>query len=240
MEEQAKKGKNILLPASILIAGVLIAGSVIYSTGKGSIEKEKLTGTLLQEPSPENVKDVNKKDHIRGNPNAKVVIIEFSDLECPFCQRFHETMKQAVDEFGDEVAWVFRHLPLEMHSKAKREAEASECAAELGGNDAFWKYVDRVFEISPLNNGLDLNLLPQIAEDIGLNKEKFESCLEGGKQADKVEEDIEDAVASGGRGTPYSVIITKNGEKFSIPGALPFEDPVRQDVKTIIQAALEN
>lgn len=241
MEEERKKEKNMFLPASILIAGILVAGSVIYSTGKVSIQKEKLTGSLLQEPSPENVKEITKDDHIRGSAKADVKIIEFSDFECPFCKSFHETMKHAVDEYGDKIAWVYRQSPLDqLHAKARKEAEASECAAGIGGNEAFWKYADKIFEITPSNDGLNPILLPQIAEDIGLDRKKFETCLEEGRYKDKVEADLEDGAKSGARGTPYSVIITKKGEKYSIPGALPYEAPGGQDIKTIIEAALEN
>ncbi len=240
MEEERKKEKNMLMPASILIAGVLIAGSVIYSTGKVSIQKEKLTGSLLQEPSPENVKEITKEDHIRGSAKADVKIIEFSDFECPFCKQFHETMKKVMDEYEGKAAWVYRHSPIDqLHSKARKEAEASECAAKLGGNETFWKYADRIFELTPSNDGLDLSLLPQIAEETGLDKEKFSSCLEKGETAEKVQADVENAAASGGGGTPYSVVITKSGKKYAIPGALPFEGRPGQDMKSVIEAALE-
>ncbi len=79
------------------------------------------------------------RDHIRGNPDAPVTLVEYSDFECPFCKRFHPTVKRIVDEYGGRVRWVYRHFPLdEIHPvKARREAAAAECAAELGGNDAF-------------------------------------------------------------------------------------------------------
>lgn len=180
------------------------------------------------QPEPEDlssrVAPVGKDDHIRGDKDAPVKIVEFSDLECPFCKRFHPTMKQVVDEYKGKVAWIYRHFPLDgLHSKARKEAEASECAAELGGNDKFWAYIDRVYERTPSNNGLDLTLLPQIAEDIGLNKAKFEECLSSGRTAARVAKDSADAVASGGQGTPYSVIITKDGKTYPVGGALPFE-----------------
>ena len=142
-----------------------------------------------------------------------------------------------MDANGDKVAWVYRHFPLDsLHPKARKEAEATECAWELGGNTAFWKYVDKVYEVTPSNNGLDLALLPKLATDIGLDKAKFESCLESGKYAEKISKQVEDAVNSGGRGTPFSVVIAKNGKKFVIPGALPFEG--NPSVKTILDIAL--
>ena len=89
---------------------------------------------------------VSDQDHILGNLNAPVKLIEYSDLQCPFCGRFHPTMQRVVKEYGDQVAWVYRHFPLEsIHPNARPLANASECAANLGGNDSFWKFVDAVF-----------------------------------------------------------------------------------------------
>lgn len=239
-----QKKRDYFLPASILIAALLISVSLVYNAGKksgdgGTASLAGSTGDselVVQGPSPENIRPVTSEDHIWGSIDAPIKIVEFSDLECPFCKRFHVTMKQVVAEYGDQVAWVYRHLPLDsIHSKARKEAEASECAAELGGNDAFWAYVDRLFEVTPSNNGLDLALLPQIAEEIGLDRGKFETCLESGKHLARISSDIKDAENSGGRGTPYSVVIAPDGKKYVIPGALPFER-----VKLLIDQVLES
>ena len=95
----------------------------------------------------EKIRGVQDDDHIIGDKNAKVVIVEYSDTECPFCKVFHETLHQVVSEYdGKDVAWVFRHWPIpQLHPKAPKEAEALECAAELGGNDMFWKYTHKLF-----------------------------------------------------------------------------------------------
>ncbi|EKD62822.1 MAG: DSBA oxidoreductase, partial [uncultured bacterium] len=85
-------------------------------------------------PSPKpagEVPPVTGKDHLRGNKDAQIVMIEYSDFECPFCQRFQATMEQVLAEYGDQVAWVYRHYPLSFHANAQKEAEASECANEL-------------------------------------------------------------------------------------------------------------
>jgi len=82
-------------------------------------------------------------DHILGSPDAQILIIEYSDLECPYCKKFNETMKEVVAESNDNVAWVYRHWVV--HPSALPKASASECAAKIKGNDAFWKYIDLVF-----------------------------------------------------------------------------------------------
>ncbi len=226
MEETKKR--DWLLPASILVAALLVSVSLVYSAGKKSSGgtanlKESVQSALPSNPSVNNIRPISADDHIRGNPNAPVKIVEFSDLECPFCKAFHPTMLQVLQTYGDKVAWVYRHFPLDtIHPKARKEAEATECAAELGGNDTFWAYVDRLFEVTPSNNRLDLALLPQIAADIGLDRAAFQSCLDSGKYAERIARDLEDAINSGGRGTPYSVVVTAAGN-YPISGAVPFE-----------------
>lgn len=109
---------------------------------------------------------ISAADHIWGDPNAPVKIIEYSDLQCPFCQRFHPTMQQIVTEYKGQVAWVYRHFPLEqIHPHARKEAEAAECAAELGGNNAFWVFVDALFKGTPTSDPAEL---AKIATQIGL------------------------------------------------------------------------
>ena len=183
---------------------------------------------------------VDGEDHIQGDPNAPVKVIVFSDFECPFCKSFHATMRQLMEAYGKDgkVAWIYRHFPIdEIHSKARKEAQASECANELGGNEAFWAYANKLFEVTPSNNRLDLALLPQIAEQTGLDRAKFTACLEGdgrgGKYAAHIEANRQDATDSGGTGTPYSLVIGPKGEIFPINGAQPY-----RAAKAIIDAAL--
>lgn len=186
------------------------------------------------------VRPVDQSDHVQGDPNAAVRLIEYSDFECPFCKSFHPTMQQIMEEYGKDgkVAWVYRHFPLDsIHSKARKEAQASECAAELGGNKAFWNFANNLFEVAPSNNNLDLAILPDIAQGIGLDRAKFEACLSGdergGKYADHIEADFQNAVAAGGTGTPFTVVVAANGKTFPINGAMPFAA-----VKEIVDLAL--
>ncbi len=105
------------------------------------------TAVKAQEPYDQ-VPPVSDSDHVRGNPNAKIVLIEYSDFECSYCTKFHPTMKQIIEEFDGDVAWVYRHYPLSFHPQAQPSAEAAECVAKLGGEDAFWLFVDALFEQS--------------------------------------------------------------------------------------------
>ena len=128
-----------------------------------------------------------------------------------------------------------RKAKAEAEAKARREAVATECANELGGNTAFWSYTDRLFEITPSNDGLDLSLLPQIAREVGLDVAQFETCLDSGRYDQHIEDDYQDATASGGRGTPYSVIISPSGNTFPLSGVQPYTS-----VKSVIDVALKD
>ena len=223
------------------VAVISLIGFVVLLT-KGGLNKAVVNGGSGNQPPPDAqeggdnappkevvLKEITKDDHIRGGSiDAPVKIVEYSDLECPFCKKHHETMKQVVADYGDKVAWVYRHFPLAygprpLHSKAAKEAEATECAAQLGGNDGFWKLTDKIFEVTPTNNGLDLGILPDLAAEVGLDREKFTECLDSGKYAQSVQASYDEAGKAGAEGTPYNVIIGPDGEKVPLAGAYPVE-----------------
>ena len=230
-----------LTPISVLLGAIIIAAALTF--GGGKLPQQDVAanpGQPQQDPAAiqkqlENIAPVTAQDHIRGNPNAPVKIVEYSDTECPFCKRFHTTMQQVMKEHGADgkVAWVYRHFPLDqLHSKARKESVALECAGEQGGNDAFWKYTDRLYEVTPANNGLDPAELPKIAGEIGLDVPKFSACLASTKFDAHIEADVKNAGATGGNGTPWSVVIGKNGKKYPLSGAQPYES-----IKQIIDLA---
>lgn len=236
---------NLMVPGAIVFAGALIAGAVYFSSSKSS-DVPTVAGNNAaanaQLPqgdvgSLDQMAAISASDHIRGNPDAPVKIVEYSDTECPFCKRFHETMNQVMDEYGKsgEVAWVYRQFPLtQLHSKAAKEAEATECAGELGGNEKFWAYIDRLFEVTPSNDGLDPMELHNIATYVGLDMGKFNTCLSNGKYTQHVEEDSKNSMATGGNGTPWSIVVAKNGKKYPLSGAQPYAS-----VKQLIDLALQ-
>ncbi len=214
-----------LIPLAIVAAGALIAAAIYFG---GSTPAGSLTGNnnaLTNTGGSIEIADVSTKDHIRGNKDAKVTVVEYSDLECPFCKVFHATMRQIMSTYGEtNIAWVYRHFPIaQLHSKAPKEAEASECAAELGGNSAFWNFIDKVFDVTNANNSLDPAQLPQIATSIGLDVNAFNTCLNSGKYTKAISDAVAAAGKAGAQGTPYSVIIGKNGQKIVVNGAEPFE-----------------
>ena len=229
-----KPANPYLTPAAILIAGVFVAAALYFG---GSTSTPAAVGidnnqpAVAQQPQPtgstDAVRPVDETDHIKGDPNAPIKIVEYSDFECPFCKRFHDTMNEVMaSDLGTsgQVAWVYRQFPLEqLHPvKAMAEAVASECAAELGGNDAFWQFADRFMELTPSNNQTQIEtVIPQIVQEIGLDQTAFQTCFESGKYDDHIEADIANAVETGGRGTPWSILIGPDGTTYPINGAQP-------------------
>jgi protein-disulfide isomerase len=224
-----------LIPAAIIVGFGLIAGAVFFSNGDGSTiannannhDNQMGAAQPAEQPvSTDAVNPVTEDDHIKGSLDAPIKIVEYSDFECPFCQRIHDTLNEVMEKYGEsgEVAWVFRQFPVEqLHSKAPTVALASECVADLGGNDAFWQFADRYFEVSPSNNQTDIEtVIPQLVAEIGVDQVAFQSCMDSDELMDDVEEDFNNAVATGGRGTPWSILIAPNGTTFPINGAQPF------------------
>lgn len=152
------------------------------------------------------------EERVAGNKNAKIKLVEYSDFQCPFCKKFYPTFKRLLAEYGDKVSFEYKHYPLNFHPFAQKGAEASECAGDQG---KFWQLHDKIFENQ---ESLSLATLKQWAKDIGLNSGKFNSCLDSGKYADKVQADFREGQSLGVSGTPTVFI---NGEK--IVGAQPYE-----------------
>ncbi len=245
-EDSGKTKTELSVPVAIIVSGIIVALAILATKSNPNGSKYGVGGGLENgpgivepiKPTDISLRPVTNEDHIRGSLDATVKFVVFSDPECPFCKRFHVTMKQVMNDYsqGNKVAWIYRNFPLDaLHSKARKESEALECANELGGGDKFWRYLDRLMEITPSNNQLDPVELSNIAKYAKLDSGRFMTCLNSGRYAIKVQKDIDDATSAGGRGTPYSVIVSANGKKFPVDGALPYES-----VKKMIETALQD
>lgn len=215
------------------MAGALIAGGIYLGlTHAPQQAAPQGNAEAAVESSQIKIREVSESDHVRGAAQAKVTVIEYSDLECPFCKQYHATLQRLLATYPEDVRWVWRHFPLtQLHSKAVREAVATECAAEQG---KFWEMTDEIMRVTPANNGLDLATLPQIAQRAGVaNLAQFEQCMSDNKYENRVKNDVADAQLAGGRGTPHTVIIDTQGNKEVLVGAQPFET-----VEAKIKAAL--
>lgn len=225
---QAASASSLGLSIAVVIAAVIIGGAVLY-TNKNNPNTAPNDATVQpsveeRKADPKNIAPVTEADHIRGSINAPIKIVEYSDMECPFCIRLHATLAQIVKEYPNDVAWVYRHMPLkQLHKKAITEAIASECVADLKGEEAFWSYIDTIYANTPGNDRLDLSLLSTYAVALGIDKTAFDSCLTDAKSYDAIQATIAEGFAAGAQGTPFSVVITPKGEYIPVAGAQPIE-----------------
>ena len=214
------------IPTAIVIAGAIIAGALIYMKSPAPYRPTAQDVSFEQD-----FKSVSATDHIFGNPTAKIKIVEYSDPSCPFCKVFHNTMRNLMSTYGStgNLAWVYRSYPLDkpaadgsiLHPNAGHESQAMECAGSLGGNEKFWTFTNRLYEVTPSvtgssPQGLDQNELPKIAKFVGLDVTSFENCLATGKFKEKVEADYLDGINIGIQGTPSSVIVLNKAFPVSI------------------------
>jgi len=174
------------------------------------------------------VRKVNPKtDYIYGKVNAPISIILFSDFECPYCKRFHETPQKVVDSMPSQVNLVWRNFPLSFHDPmATKEAGAAICAYQQGGNTAFWEYSNAIMELTKLNgqgmpakDGEDAIL--NLAKLQQLDMAKFKLCLASPEVKKLIDADKENGSASGIQGTPGVIVLNnKTGVLEFVKGAV--------------------
>lgn len=227
-----------LLVAAAFVIGMLFTEVRYLKKGVGTTTTQPTADANAPAPAEEAdltaVRPVDDTDHIRGNKDAPITLIEYSDFECPFCAAFHPTVNQILEDYGDQVRLVYRHYPLSFHPQAQKAGEGSECAAKLGGNDAFWKYADSLFEANTANQGITAESITDAARDAGVNLSEFQTCLDSGEMADRVNADMTNGSTAGVTGTPGTILLTADGEGELISGALPLAQ-----VKTIIDKYVE-
>ncbi len=145
--------------------------------------------------------------------NRTVTILEYSDFQCPYCARAENTMKEIKKAYGDRVEIIFKHFPLPFHSYAEKAAEASECARDQG------KFEDYHYVLFENQNNLGIDSLKEYASRLGIDRGKFDNCLDSGEKAEIVKSDHDEGASKGVTGTPTFFI---NGKK--LVGAQPFEN----------------
>jgi protein-disulfide isomerase len=219
MEDKITIKKITLWQAITAILGILLIISIFTKGFTGCpTTAAAIAPTQQKQQEPQEVKRVEVSlddDPIKGDANAPVTIVEFSDFQCPFCGRFYkQTLPLIEKEYINtgKVKLIFRDFPLNFHENAQKAAEAAECADEQG---KFWEYHDKIFENQ---KKLDMTSLKGYAAEIGLDIEKFDSCIDTGKYSSEVQKDFNDGSRYGVSGTPTFFI---NGIK--LVGAYPFD-----------------
>jgi protein-disulfide isomerase len=215
-----KNAWNIALAACF---GAIVGFSVgQHMSSKGTATPSKNAQALVQQPpalavappGSDLVYKVALGDAPRkGDPEAKVTIVEWSDFQCPFCGRVVPTLQQIEKTYGADVRFVFKNNPLPMHPDAPYAARAAIAAHRQG---KFWQMHDKLFSNQ---SNLERADLEKYAQEIGLDMNKFKAALDTGKFKSRIQEDAQYASKVGARGTPSFFI---NGKPFS--GAQPFEN----------------
>ncbi len=225
--------------AVVSLVGFPAASFYAFGSSRGTQATAAATPPVVQAPTgpdqppaPLAKADIKLKpsDYVRGEANAPVTIVSYTDLECPFCKRFHPSLLQALQEYQGKVKLVFRNFPLSFHQNAQKESEAAECVGKLGGAGKFWSFVDKIFERTTSNGtGFALSDLPKLAKEVGISESRFSTCLDQGEMTSKVQTDLSEGAGYGVGGTPTSFV---NGTP--LEGAVPYEQ-----LKAAIDAALK-
>jgi protein-disulfide isomerase len=170
-----------------------------------------------------------QNEPMRGNPNAKIVIVEFSDFECPYCLKVQKTTRELREKYQDKIKWVFKDFPLEFHTHAMDAHIAANCVYRLKP-EKFWDYYDTLFSEKRTKEDFEKSSLEKKALALGISKNDFESCIANPEVKKEIEEDIKEGSELGVSGTPAFFI---NGRKLT--GAVPISE-----FEAIIQEELVN
>jgi Na+/H+ antiporter NhaA len=202
--EQLGEAKLGVLAAAVVSSLGAWAAFRIVAHLPAGLRARQLSGTaeeildLAEDVDPE-------RDHIRGPEDAPVTLVEYGDYECPYCGQAEVAVRELLQTFGDDLRYVWRHLPLnDVHPNAQRAAEAAEAA---GAQGAFWEMHDRLLDNQ---DELTPRALGRYAEELGLDVQRFFQDMHHHKHAERITEDVASADASGVAGTPSFFI---NGKR---------------------------
>lgn len=232
-------GVSVGVVVSAVIGIILLLSGVDFGSAKTAKKTTNTSVAATNTSAPAetfgDVKAVADADYVRGDKQAPLTLIEYSDLECPFCKTFHPTMIQVLGDYTGKVNWVYRHFPLSFHANAQKEGEAALCVGKLGGSDKYWSFVDKIFERTTSNGtGFALDNLGPLAKEIGVDQTKFQSCLDGGEMAAQVASETADGSQAGAQGTPTTFLVGQDGKTITaFPGALPYAQ-----IKSAVDSAL--
>lgn len=229
-----KKRFALTTPAAIIIGAIILGASHIAY------------GVLINGKSTQPVSifagaPITEKDFAIGDTKSDVIVLEYSDTECPYCARLHPAMTQIQSEYKDKVSFVYRYFPLtQIHPNAFAEAQAIECVGKQLGAVKRREYIDQMFQYKITNNSMTLpkNGKEDLAKNFGVNMTTFNSCVAGEESKAIVTQSIQDGVTAGVTGTPATFILKRDGDKYEvfalIEGAREYEY-----FKAALDAALE-
>ncbi len=220
------KRKHYLIGALIISLALLIQPFSLLFVQNYIAPKlaESITGKNADGTVSIEGKEINSENlRIRGNNQAKIYLVEFSDYQCPFCARFHPTAKEVTENSNGKVAWVWKYFPLtQIHPEAKPSAIAAECVAKLGGSEKFWQFSD---VLMANQNNLSEKLYKTESAKLGINQTNFAICLKDQSVAEQVDKNTKEGEDLGVTGTPSTFVVKNENGKLTvlenINGALP-------------------
>ena len=210
--------RNFAVPGAIVVAGAVVAGALYLARTPLHLPwaaSERPTATFR-------APDI--QDHTLGNPTAPIRIVEYCDLDVPFCKEFQKTMRAVIAEYGPSghVSWTYRAFPNDaLHENASRDAQAAECAGAEGGTEAFFAFADAWSATSTPD-------LDEISAGLALPAQDFAACVASGAFADEVQASYAEAAAAGATSAPFTVVSVSGRKPFVLSGALSYE--TMQDV----------
>jgi len=220
---------SFVVPLSIVLAGVIIAGAIFFTNNKNGNPNVDSTDTdtgnnIAEEEFPAAETTISDAPFLGDKGKARVAIVEYTDYQCPYCQRHdQDTKSQLIKEYVDsgKAIYVFREFPLDFHGQlALDSANAALCVNEISGIDKFVEYHSKIFMVA------DKDALTKIAQDMGIDMNKFNTCMSEERYADKIDEGLADGTKAGVKGTPGFVVgvLDKDGNVKGklIAGAYPF------------------
>jgi len=232
--QEIKNTKEINLSTSIIIASIVVAGSVLIGfswlkNGSSPKANEAIKNVRNDIKALETVPPISTSDKVLGNPNAEITIIEYSDFQCPFCGRFHKDAEETIkNNYVNKglVSFVYRDFAF-LGDESIKSAEAAKCADDQG---KFWEYHDYLFTHQKGENqgNFSNKNLKSFASELGLNTIVFNKCLDSDKYQQAVLDETSAGSQAGVEGTPKSFIL-KNGEVVdTIDGAEPSNSVVNK------------
>lgn len=229
---QPQSYNSIAIPIAIVLGFALIAAAIFFRGGTTTSAPAAVNPSAPTEEVTGTIRPVDETDFIKGNPNAPIMIVEYSDYECPFCKAFHDTMNLIMDEYGasGNVAWAYRQFPI-LGPSSVRAAEAAYCVGKLGGSAAYFDFSDAVFE-REAGSRTNMARLSDYASIAGVDVAAFETCLESGEMQSRIDAALADGRAANIQGTPHSIVLVGD-QQAVISGAQP-HSVVRGIIETLL------
>ncbi len=218
------KGFVLTTPIAIIIASIIISGGLMgYGVITQSDSSNSKSNIFAGRP-------VDDTDYIEGNEDSKVIVVEYSDPECPYCVQVSPTIKKVREEYSDKIAFVYRHFPLtQIHPHALDESQAISCAGAVGGSKKYYEYIDAFYDykMSKQTTQLTKTGKEDFARSIGIDMQTFTKCMTTKQTEQVVIDSINDGVTAGVQGTPSTFVLLKTRKGYEVvsmvDGARPYE-----------------